>query len=99
VGPLEVLLTYGQDIKIQVKDISIGRNPNITEKSHATIFHELLNAQVPGSERRPDQIWQEDFLVIGAGTETTAWSRLAPRNTLPVPAFVIFVSSAIDTHY
>ncbi|KEF57257.1 uncharacterized protein A1O9_05174 [Exophiala aquamarina CBS 119918] len=67
------LILFAQDIKIQVNELWTGQNTNFKTKDHPTIFHALLNANAPASEKHPDRLWQEGFLVIGAGTETTAW--------------------------
>lgn len=40
-----------------------------------TIFHELLNSEILlEREKTVARLWQEGQVVIGAGTETTAWS-------------------------
>ncbi|GMG50315.1 unnamed protein product [Aspergillus oryzae var. brunneus] len=39
----------------------------------STIFHELFHSDMPDSEKHPGRMWQEGQIVIGAGTETTAW--------------------------
>jgi hypothetical protein len=84
------MLKYEQDIKNQVKDISRDTTQIFGSKIHTTIFHEILNAKLP--ERHPDRLWQEGFLLIGAGTETTSWSKYYPLGSANV------VSSIIDAH-
>ncbi|KAJ6092288.1 cytochrome P450 [Penicillium canescens] len=39
-----------------------------------TIFHELLTGDLPDEEKRLERLWQEGQIVVGAGTETTAWA-------------------------
>ncbi|UDD63902.1 hypothetical protein AFCA_011153 [Aspergillus flavus] len=43
----------------------------------STIFHELFHSDIPDSEKHPGRMWQEGQIVIGAGTETTAWTLTA----------------------
>ncbi|BAE64654.1 cytochrome P450 [Aspergillus flavus] len=43
----------------------------------STIFHELFHSDMPDSEKHPGRMWQEGQIVIGAGTETTAWTLTA----------------------
>ena len=52
--------------------MSIQGSRNLDAGSRRTIFWDLLNADIPPSEKHPDRLWQEGFLFVGAGTETTA---------------------------
>ena len=45
------------------------RNP-----SHLTIFHEILNSKLPPKEKASLRLAAEAQVIIGAGTETTAWN-------------------------
>jgi cytochrome P450 len=45
-----------------------------------TIFHELINSNLPPREKTLDRLWQEGQVVVGAGADTTA-------NTLTVITF------------
>lgn len=49
--------------------------------AHPTIFHELLQGDLPEEEKELDRLWAEGQLVVGAGTETTAWGKL------PIPIY------------
>ncbi len=37
-----------------------------------TIFHELLNSDLPPREKSLERLWQEGQVIVGAGTDTTA---------------------------
>jgi cytochrome P450 len=37
-----------------------------------TIFHELINSNLPPIEKSLDRLWQEGQIVVGAGADTTA---------------------------
>jgi len=47
---------------------------NYKISSHPTIFHEILSSDLPLSEKKLDRLWQEGQTIVGAGTETTAWT-------------------------
>ncbi|KAF4630224.1 hypothetical protein G7Y89_g7918 [Cudoniella acicularis] len=48
------------------------RDPS-AETSHPTLFHELLQGDVPAREKSVNRLVQEAQIVVSAGTETTAW--------------------------
>lgn len=43
-------------------------------KSRQTIFHEILASDLPPEEKMVHRLMQEGQVIIGAGTETTAWT-------------------------
>lgn len=53
---------------------AITRKHQDTTQHRSTIFHELFHADIPDPEKHPARMWQEGQIVVGAGTETTAWS-------------------------
>jgi cytochrome P450 len=63
-----------QSVKDQIRDIQEGRNRSNEKSSHRTIFHEVLDSEMPESEKKLERMWQEGMVVVGAGTETTAWT-------------------------
>ncbi|KAI0911296.1 cytochrome P450 [Ustulina deusta] len=70
------LLTLTQRIKDHIRAIQNGTNKSNekTDGSHRTIFHDVLEADIPASEKRLERMWQEGMIVVGAGTDTTAWT-------------------------
>ena len=66
-----------QDLMAQIREIK-GRTEttqNKHNKARRTIFEELVDSkELPKQEKSVDRLWQEGQIVIGAGTETTAWS-------------------------
>lgn len=42
--------------------------------SHPTLFHELLQSDLPAHEKSVGRIRDEAFIVVAAGTTTTAWT-------------------------
>ncbi|KAL2011466.1 hypothetical protein VTN00DRAFT_4184 [Thermoascus crustaceus] len=61
-------------LKAQLREVKEGKAPK-SGIAGTTIFHELLNSKVlPKREKTVERLWQEGQVVIGAGTETTAWT-------------------------
>ena len=63
-----------QSIKTQVIHVMEEQPKKKNQNAaHPTIFHELLQGDLPEEEKNLDRLWLEGQLVVGAGTETTAW--------------------------
>lgn len=77
------LLALREDIENQVKSIMEDRDNRGDDRSRVTIFHSLLESDLPPQEKTLDRLVDEGQIVIGAGTETTA-------NTLTMIAFHAF---------
>ncbi|CZR63111.1 related to trichodiene oxygenase cytochrome P450 [Phialocephala subalpina] len=60
-----------KDIKIQVDDIITGRNEGHKDASHPSIFHDILDSDLPPSEKKARRLADEAVAVVGAGFETT----------------------------
>ncbi|EFQ97138.1 hypothetical protein MGYG_00181 [Nannizzia gypsea CBS 118893] len=69
---------WQQDMRVELANekskIAAGEVPDGASR---TIFRELLTGPLPEQEKRLERIWQEGQLVVGAGTETTAWALTA----------------------
>ncbi|OGM48078.1 hypothetical protein ABOM_002892 [Aspergillus bombycis] len=61
-------------VKDQIRDIQNGTNRSNEKSSHRTIFHDVLDSGMPASEKKLERMWQEGMVVVGAGTDTTAWT-------------------------
>ncbi|KAL1863207.1 hypothetical protein Plec18170_000037 [Paecilomyces lecythidis] len=68
------IVSLQTNIANQVKDVQTGTNKSYEAVSHKTIFHDILNSNLPESEKRLDRLAQEGQVVVGAGTETTSWA-------------------------
>ncbi|KAK1976428.1 oxoglutarate/iron-dependent oxygenase [Colletotrichum cereale] len=70
-----IYVQFQEDIRRQIRQtqdaIVLGK---VDRGSERTIFHELLTGDLPEQEKRLERLWQEGQIVIGAGTETTAWA-------------------------
>lgn len=62
-----------QDLRVKIAKIINGEDQAHT-KAHPTIFHELLESDLPPQEKSVDRLADEAQLMIGAGLETTAWA-------------------------
>jgi cytochrome P450 len=45
-----------------------------TGKEGSTVFHELLQGALPDEEKTTTRLQHESQVIVGAGTETTAWT-------------------------
>ena len=57
----------------QIIQISAEKKNAHKDLSHPTIFHELLNSNLPDSEKSVERLTDEAQVIIGAGQETLAW--------------------------
>ncbi|KAI1380471.1 putative cytochrome P450 [Hypoxylon crocopeplum] len=73
-----IYLQFQRDVKAQIREIQdqkgAGKEMAKEQNLHATIFHELLESDLPDREKTAARLWQEGQIIIGAGTETTAWT-------------------------
>ena len=69
-----MLITFFEkEIELQVKAIMSGNGNDHKEAySSPTIFHELINSDIPAGERSLSRLIDEGITLIGAGTVTTA---------------------------
>ena len=70
-----VFVRFQEDIRCQIRQLQerITRG-EVEKESGRTIFHELLTGSLSNAEKKLERIWQEGQIVVGAGTETTAWT-------------------------
>ena len=82
----------------QIRSIMEGDNQNYKWASHPTIFHAILDSDLPPDEKKLDRLWQEGQTVVGAGTETTAWAMsVIVYHVLSKPAIFRRLKSEIGT--
>jgi cytochrome P450 len=72
----EVLPVVGlrKDLARQVGEIRHGINDAHKHVSHPTIFHELLNSDLPPEELSDARLGDEAQLIVAAGLITTSWA-------------------------
>lgn len=88
-------------MKAQIAEI---KHKLATEKGStneaSTIFEEVLNTpKLPDREKTVERLWQDGSTVIGAGTETTAWSTflssLDRMNKYPYRYWLTYIYSTL----
>lgn len=77
-----------KDLARQVEEIRKGINEAHKTVSHPTIFHELLNSDLPEEEKSDARLGDEAQLIIAAGLITTSWA-------LTVASFHIINNSSV----
>jgi cytochrome P450 len=60
-----------KDLKTKLANIANGNSKN---SGRQTVFHEVLESDLPPEEKGLQRLGDEAQLVIGAGLETTAWA-------------------------
>jgi cytochrome P450 len=63
-----------QSIEEQVFAIQSGSNDGWKDVSHHTIFHEMLNSELPPEEKSTARLCDDGQVIVVAGTLTTAWA-------------------------
>lgn len=58
----------------QIQSIMDDTNQNYKTVSHPTIFHHILESDLSPQEKELSRLAQEGQTIVGAGTETTAWT-------------------------
>lgn len=66
-------VAFIKDCERQINVIKYGGKGILAKKANPTIFHELLEGDLPSSEKSVSRLMEEGSVVVGAGTETTAW--------------------------
>ena len=65
-----------------------GKNQNHKDLSHPTVFHTLLESNLPPHEKSKKRLHDDAVMVVGGGLETTSWA-------LSVASFHIINTPAI----
>lgn len=63
-----------QDRIDQIHEIQRQSIEKVEGQDTTTIFHSLLNSDLPLSEKAPERLAGEGILLVGAGTHTTSWA-------------------------
>jgi cytochrome P450 len=61
-------------MKSKIQRMKNGETEALREKPYLTIFHELLESDLPPSEKGVQRLGDEAQTILGAGLETTAWA-------------------------
>ncbi|KAM3081124.1 hypothetical protein ACMFMG_005080 [Clarireedia jacksonii] len=71
---VSTVVQFQLEMQTQIREIITGKNTAHETSKHPTIFHEVLSSDLPPHEKTIERLWQEGQTVVGAGTETTAWT-------------------------
>ena len=58
----------------EIREVQTQLDSRKVNHDNETIFHSLLQSDLPESEKQPERLAQEAVLLAGAGTHTTAWA-------------------------
>lgn len=58
----------------EIEEVLAGRNEEAKAATLPTVFHDILHSNLPPHELSRKRLSQEAVGLVGAGTETTAWS-------------------------
>ena len=58
----------------QITHIKAQPRSTYSDLSHPTLFHEILQSNLPESDKSVNRLKDEAFIVVGAGTLTTSWA-------------------------
>ncbi|KAJ5672267.1 benzoate 4-monooxygenase cytochrome P450 [Penicillium longicatenatum] len=67
------ILDFRQSLSQQVEAIRHGENTAYKKADHRTVFHELLDSDLPEEELQRDRLRDEAFSLVTAGSGTTAY--------------------------
>ncbi|KAI2015657.1 hypothetical protein LOY97_005520 [Ophidiomyces ophidiicola] len=63
-----------KDLARRVDDIRSGVNASYKKVKHRTIFHEVLNSDLPDDQKSNTRLGDEAQLIVAAGLITTSWA-------------------------
>ncbi|RDW74782.1 hypothetical protein BP6252_05924 [Coleophoma cylindrospora] len=70
---MALIQDFGADCARAINAINASSSSEVSNASHATIFSELLEGDLPANEKSVPRLIQEAHIITAAGTETTAW--------------------------
>ncbi|KAE9974721.1 hypothetical protein EG328_003678 [Venturia inaequalis] len=69
---LQPVVGLRKDLGLKVREIRDGVNQAAEKASHPTIFHEILNSDLPDAEKTDARLGDEAQLIVAAGLVTTS---------------------------
>ncbi|KAG0650454.1 Cytochrome P450 monooxygenase orf6 [Hyphodiscus hymeniophilus] len=72
-GPgMALLHQFQRHCEAQIKNVLLAQHDYQIDVKHKTIFHDILDSDIPPQEKTADRLWQEAQTIVSAGTVTTA---------------------------
>ena len=72
-----------QQIEQQIAQTKAQPRPTYSDLVHPTLFHEILQSNLPESDKSVSRLKDEAAIVVGAGTLTTSWALSVATYHLP----------------
>ena len=69
-----MLIKASQQIEQQITQIKAQPRSTYSDLVHPTVFHEILQSNLPESDKSVSRLKDEAAIVVGAGTLTTSWA-------------------------
>lgn len=70
----DLVLRIQRQIEQQIAQIKAQPRSTYSDLSHPTLFHEILQSNLPASDKSVNRLKDEAAIVVGAGTLTTSWA-------------------------
>ena len=70
----DLVLRIQRQIEKQIAQIKAQPRSTYSDLSHPTLFHEILQSNLPESDKSTNRLKDEAAIVVGAGTLTTSWA-------------------------
>lgn len=70
----DLVLRIQRQIEQQIAQIKAQPRSTYSDLSHPTLFHEILQSNLPESDKSVSRLKDEAAIVVGAGTLTTSWA-------------------------
>ncbi|KAI9813881.1 MAG: hypothetical protein M1826_002368 [Phylliscum demangeonii] len=92
------VIDFQKSLEREIRAIMDGHNAGHKTATHPTIFHELLNSDLPAAEKTMPRLVAEGQTVVGAGTITTAhYLKVVTYHLLANPAMLARLQAEIAT--
>ncbi|KZM24039.1 uncharacterized protein EKO05_0004605 [Ascochyta rabiei] len=89
---------FSEDVQRSLDNAISDKHKRDSHNVHPTIFHELLNSDLPASERSPKRLLSEGLVVVAAGTLTSAhYLKTTAYHILANPAVLERLQEELET--
>lgn len=71
---LDLVIRIQRSIEQQIVQVKAQPRSTYQDLAHPTLFHEILQSNLPESDKTVSRLKDEAAIVVGAGTLTTSWA-------------------------
>ena len=83
---IDSVICIQRQVEQQIMQIKAQPRSTYCDLSHPTLFHEILQSNLPESDKSVNRLKDEAAIIVGAGTLTTSWAlSLATYHLLASP--------------